>query len=46
MLEVSESGYYRYLKNKGKPEKDTLLSDEMKKILEEHSCFAYNVNLR
>ena len=24
MLEVSESGYYRYLKNKGKPEKDTL----------------------
>lgn len=38
MLEVSESGYYRYLKNKGKPEKDTLLSDEMKKILEEHPC--------
>ena len=38
MLEVSESGYYRYMKNKGKPEKDTLLSDEMQKILEEHPC--------
>ena len=38
MLEVSESGYYRYLKNKGKPEKDTLLSDEMQKILKEHPC--------
>ncbi|MBR3475489.1 MAG: IS3 family transposase [Oscillospiraceae bacterium] len=38
VLDVSESGYYRYLKNKGKPEKDVLLSDEMKKILEEHPC--------
>ena len=38
MLEVSESGYYRYLRNKGKPEKDTLLSDEMQKILKEHPC--------
>ena len=38
MLGVSESGYYRHLKNKDKPRKDTLLSEEMKAILKEHPC--------
>ncbi len=38
MLGVSESGYYRYLKSKGKPGKDELLSAEMKEILKEHPC--------
>ncbi len=38
MLGVSESGYYRYLKNKDKPGKDALLSETMKAILEEHPC--------
>ena len=38
MLEVSESGYYRYLKNKDKPRKDALLSAKMKEILDEHPC--------
>ena len=38
VLGVSESGYYRYLKNKDKPRKDELLSEAMKAILEEHPC--------
>ena len=38
MLSVSESGYYRYLKNKDKPSKDALLSGEMEEILKEHPC--------
>ena len=38
VLEVSESGYYRYLKNKDKPRKDALLSAKMKEILDEHPC--------
>lgn len=41
VLGVSESGYYRYLKNKNKPEKDALLSETMRAILEEHP---YNDN--
>ena len=41
VLGVSESGYYRYLKNKDKPRKDELLSDAMKAILGEHP---YNDN--
>ena len=38
VLGVSESGYYRYLKNKGKPRRDELLSVAMKEILDEHPC--------
>ena len=38
VLSVSESGYYRYLKNKDKPGKDALLSAKMKVILDEHPC--------
>lgn len=38
VLSVSESGYYRYLKNKDKPGKDALLSAKMKEILDEHPC--------
>ena len=38
VLGVSESGYYRYLKNKDKPGKDALLSAKMKEILDEHPC--------
>ena len=38
MLGVSESGYYRYLKSKDKPQKDALLSAKMKEILDEHPC--------
>ncbi len=41
VLGVSESGYYRYLKNKDKPGKDALLSETMRAILEEHP---YNDN--
>ena len=36
VLKVSESGYYRWLKNKDKPSKRKLLSVEIKKILEEY----------
>lgn len=32
VLELSESGYYRYLKRKGKPNRDDLLSGEIQKI--------------
>ena len=35
ILEVSESGYYRYLKNLCKPDKDTVLSAAIQKILDE-----------
>ena len=35
ILEVSESGYYRYLKNLGKPDKDAVLSAAIQKILDE-----------
>ena len=38
VLGVSESGYYRYLKNKDKPGKDALLSAKMKEILDEYPC--------
>lgn len=38
VLSVSESGYYRYCKNKDKPSKDALLSAAMKEILDEHPC--------
>ena len=36
VLCVSESGYYRYRRNKGKPSRDELLSVAMKGILDEH----------
>ena len=35
ILEVSESGYYRYLKNLGKPDRDAVLSAAIQKILDE-----------
>ena len=35
ILEVSESGYYRYLKNLGKPDKDAVLSAAIQKIIDE-----------
>lgn len=35
MLKLSESGYYRYLKRKGRPDQDELLSGELQKILDE-----------
>ena len=35
VLEVSESGYYRYLKNLGKPDKDAVLSAAIQKIIDE-----------
>lgn len=35
-LKISESGYYRWLKNKSKPSSRQLLSVEMKKIIDEH----------
>lgn len=35
VLEVSESGYYRYLKNLGKPDKDAILSAAIQKVLDE-----------
>ena len=41
VLGVSESGYYRYRKNKGKPNRDELLSGDIKKILDESP---YNSN--
>ena len=34
MLSVSESGYYRYRKNKDKPKRDELLSGGIGKILD------------
>ena len=37
ILNVSESGYYRWLKNRNKPTKRQLLSVKIKEILEEHS---------
>ena len=36
VLNVSESGYYRWLKNRGKPTARELLSVEIQEILEEH----------
>ena len=38
MLGVSESGYYRYRKNAGKPDRDEVLSVAMQQILDEHPC--------
>lgn len=35
ILEASESGYYRYLKNLGKPDKDAVLSAAIQKIIDE-----------
>lgn len=35
ILEVSESGYYRYLKNLGKSDKDAVLSAAIQKIIDE-----------
>ncbi|ASS38328.1 IS3 family transposase [Mogibacterium pumilum] len=35
LLEVSESGYYRYLKNLGKPDKDAVLSAAIQTIIDE-----------
>ena len=35
VLEVSESGYYKFEKNLGKPDKDTFLSAEIQKVLDE-----------
>lgn len=37
MLKVSESGYYRWLKNRSKPTARELLSVEIQAILDEHS---------
>ena len=36
VLKVSESGYYRWLKNRGKPTRRQLLLVEIHKVLEEH----------
>ena len=36
VLKISESGYYRWLKNKDKPSARQLLSVEIKKILDTH----------
>ena len=36
LLKVSESGYYRWLKNRNKPTKHQLLLVEIHKVLEEH----------
>ena len=36
ILRVSESGYYRWLRNNGKPTKRQLLAVKMKEILDEH----------
>ena len=36
VLKVSESGYYRWLKNRDKPTKRQLLLVEIHKVLEEH----------
>ena len=41
VLGVSESGYYRYIKNLGKPSKNEILSVAIKDVLEEHP---YNDN--
>ena len=35
VLEVSESGYYKYLRNLGRPDKDAVLSAAIQKILDE-----------
>ena len=35
ILEVSESGYYRYLKNLGRPDKDAVLSAAIQQIIDE-----------
>lgn len=35
ILEVSESGYYRYLKSLGKPDKDAILSAAVQQIIDE-----------
>ena len=35
-MKISESGYYRWLKNKSKPSSRQLLSVEIKKIIDEH----------
>lgn len=35
ILEVSESGYYRYLKDLGKPDKDVVLSAAIQQIIDE-----------
>lgn len=37
VLKVSESGYYRWLKNRSKPTARELLSVEIQAILDEHS---------
>ena len=36
VLKISESGYYRWLKNRQKPTARQLLSVEMQKVLDEH----------
>ena len=36
ILKISESGYYRWLKNKDKPTKQELLLVEIKNVLDEH----------
>lgn len=36
VLKISESGYYRWLKNRGKPTARQLLSVEIQRILDEH----------
>lgn len=41
ILDVSESGYYRYVKDRDKPTRDTLLLAAIREILEEHP---YNGN--
>ena len=41
VLEVSETGYYRYRKNLGRPDKDAVLSAQMQQILDES---VYNDN--
>ena len=35
LLEVSETGYYRYVRRLGRPDKDTTLSAEIEKILKQ-----------
>ena len=41
VLNVSETGYYRFKRNLGKPSKDAVLSEVMQEILDE---YIYNDN--
>ena len=35
VLEVSDSGYYRYMRNIGKPDKDAVLSAAIQEVIDE-----------